>query len=170
MMRALLFLSLLCLPFFSFADDYFDCDVNHDGEVNIADVNRIIDAILKGPSVNPPSSDSEMFTVNGVSFTMIKVEGGTFVMGATEEQGAYSGYAKALPIHHVNLSGYSIGQTEVTQELWIAVMGSNPSHFGSGYSNNLQRPVEMVSWNDCQTFINRLNELTGRQFHLPTEE
>ena len=57
-----------------------------------------------------------------------------------------------------------MGETEVTQELWQAVMGSNPSYFiGS------QRPVEQVSWNDCQEFIEKLNTLTGEKFRLPTE-
>lgn len=98
-------------------------------------------------------------TVNGISFNMIKVEGGTFQMGG---DGEYDG----KPIHQVTLTNdYYIGETEVTQELWTAVMGSNPSYFTS--SNQL--PVEYVSWNDCQTFITKLNALTGRSFRLPTE-
>ena len=102
--------------------------------------------------------------VNGVSFTMIAVEGGTFQMGATSEQGSDAG-SDEYPVHSVTLSDYYIGETEVTQELWEAVMGSNPSYF----SGNPQRPVEKVSWNDCQEFITRLNELTGKNFRLPTE-
>ena len=66
--------------------------------------------------------------------------------------------------HNVTLSSYYIGQTEVTQELWKAVMGSNPSYFKG---DNL--PVEQVNWDDCQRFITKLNILTGRQFRLPTE-
>ena len=75
------------------------------------------------------------------------------------------------PAHEVTLSSYSIGQTEVTQALWVAVMGSNPSYFTSanGYTDDLNRPVECVSWDDCQTFIHKLNQITGRQFRLPTE-
>jgi formylglycine-generating enzyme required for sulfatase activity len=65
----------------------------------------------------------------------------------------------------VTLSSYGIGQTEVTQALWQAVMGNNPS----GFTGDLQRPVECVSWYDCQTFISKLNELTGKTFRLPTE-
>ena len=65
----------------------------------------------------------------------------------------------------MTLSDYYIGETEVTQELWAAVMGSNPSRF----PGNMQRPVERVSWEDCQTFIQKLNELTGANFRLPTE-
>ena len=103
------------------------------------------------------------FDVNGVSFDMIKVEGGTFTMGATSEQGD-DAYSDEKPAHQVTLSNYMIGKTEVTQELWQAVMGSNPSY----YSGN-DLPVEQVSWNDCQEFIEKLNSLTGLNFRLPTE-
>ena len=103
-------------------------------------------------------------TVNGVSFKMVKVFGGTFQMGATSEQGGDSD-SDERPVHYVSLSDYWIGETEVTQALWQAVMGSNPSEF----TGDSQRPVENVSWNDCQTFIQTLNELTGMSFRLPTE-
>ena len=108
------------------------------------------------------SAKEETFTVNGVSFTMVRVEGGTFRMGATSEQQKPRDNEK--PVHSVTLSSYSIGQTEVTQALWKAVMGSNPSYFKG---DNL--PVENVSWNDCRTFIRKLNALTGRTFRFPTE-
>ena len=98
----------------------------------------------------------KVYTVNGVSFKMIAVKGGTFQMGSDDGYNA---------VHQVTLSDYYIGETEVTQELWNAVMGSNPSYF----YGNMQRPVETVSWNDCHTFISRLNELTGETFRLPTE-
>ncbi len=110
-----------------------------------------------------PVSD-RTFTVNDVSFTMVAVEGGTFTMGATPEQGS-DAESNEKPAHQVTLSGYSIGQTEVTQALWVAVMGSNPSQF----TGDLQRPVEWVSWEDCQSFIAKLNQLTGQNFRLPTE-
>ncbi len=102
-------------------------------------------------------------TVNGVSFTMIFVKGGTFQMGATSEQGS-DAQSDEKPAHSVTLSNFYIGETEVTQALWQAVMGENPSNWKG---SNL--PVEMVSWNDCQTFITKLNQLTGRRFRLPTE-
>ena len=76
------------------------------------------------------------FTVNGVSFTMVAVEGGTFMMGATAEQGD-DAYDCAKPAHCVTLDSFSIGQTEVTQELWLAVMGSNPS-----WSNGCRREYD----------------------------
>ena len=106
---------------------------------------------------------NQTFTVNGVQFTMVAVEGGTFTMGATSEQGSDVWDFEKLA-HQVTLSDYYIGQTEVTQALWKAVMGSNPSR---RVGDNL--PVENVSWNDCQAFIQKLNQLTGKQFCLPTE-
>ena len=106
---------------------------------------------------------NQIFTVNGVSFTMIAVEGGTFPMGATSEQGSDAD-SDEKPVHSVTLSDYYIGETEVTQELWTAVMGNNPSYYKG---NN--KPVEQVSWNDCQEFVKKLNQLTGKNFRLPTE-
>ena len=108
-------------------------------------------------------SNAERFTVDGVTFTMVAVQGGTFTMGATSEQGSDAGSSER-PAHRVTLSNYYIGQTEVTQALWQAVMGRNPSKWKG---SNL--PVEQVSWNDCQQFITKLNQLTGRKFRLPTE-
>lgn len=106
---------------------------------------------------------NQTFTVNGVQFTMVAVGGGTFTMGATSEQGS-DAMEDEKPAHEVTLSGYYIGQTEVTQALWEAVMGSNPS-----YRRGDNLPVERVSWDDCQVFIQKLNQLTGKQFRLPTE-
>lgn len=105
----------------------------------------------------------ETITVNGVSFNMVRVVGGTFKMGATLEQGSDT-ESNEKPAHQVTLSTYSIGETEVTQALWHAVMGSNPANIKGEL-----RPVERVSWEDCQIFIQKLNQLTGRQFRLPTE-
>lgn len=106
--------------------------------------------------------DSETFTVNGVSFDMVGIKGGAFWMGASEEDN--DAYALERPKHLVTVSSFAIGQTEVTQELWEAVMGSNPStHKGDKF------PVEYVSWDDCQGFIEKLNQLTGRNFRMPTE-
>jgi len=113
-----------------------------------------------------PDTIPGLYTVNGVSFQMVEVEGGTFNMGV-EEAAVYAGEANIdeLPAHEVTVSSFAIGETEVTQELWQAVMGANPSNF----ADDLQHPVEQVSWEDCQEFIARLNELTGKNFRLPTE-
>ncbi len=103
------------------------------------------------------------FTVGGVTFKMIKVEHGTFTMGATPEMEDPDGDEN--PAHKVTLTkDYYIAETQVTQALWQAVMGSNPSSF-KGDMN----PVEEVSWNDCQEFIKKLNQMTGKNFRLPTE-
>ena len=105
----------------------------------------------------------QTFTVDGVEFNMVFVEGGTFIMGATEDQGSEV-ESDELPTHQVTLSDYYIGETEVTQALWKAVMGSNPSEFKG---DNL--PVEEVSYEDVKTFITKLNQKTGKTFRLPTE-
>ena len=111
--------------------------------------------------VNPP--EVRTYYANGVSFQMVGVEGGTFTMGATAEQGS-DAYEWEKPTHQVTLFSYSIGKTEVTQALWQAVMGTNPSRFKG---TNL--PVERVSWEDCQIFIRKLNAITGKNFRLPSE-
>ena len=116
------------------------------------------------PVDEPVDGDVVTYYVNSVPFNMVYVKGGTFWMGATDEQ-AEDYQSNETPVNRVHLSSYYIGQTEVTQALWHEVMGTNPSKF----SGNLQRPVEQVSWNDCQTFLSRLNELTGKNFRLLTE-
>ena len=94
---------------------------------------------------------------------MVRVDGGTFTMGATKEQDSDI-YDDEKPSHQVTLSSFSIGKYEVTQEEWETVMGSNPSKF-----KGAKRPVENVSWEDCQEFLRKLNQLTGKRFRLPTE-
>ena len=151
-------------------------DVNSDGSITSVDITIIYNIILGGGEpVNPPAPVTE-YTVNGVTFKMVEVEGGTFMMGVDQQVGY------AYPAHEVTLSTYSIGQTEVTQELWVAVMGSNPSYFNE-YGNadlhsnhnswdagiNLQRPVDYVNYGDCLAFCAKLNEMTGLNFRIPTE-
>ena len=104
-----------------------------------------------------------LFTANGVTFKMIAVQGGTYTMGAADNDP--EAYECEKPAHKETVSDFMIGETPVTQDLWQAVMGSNPSNF----KGNMQRPVEQVSWNDCQTFIRKLNQLTGQNFRLPSE-
>ena len=101
---------------------------------------------------------NEIINVNGVRFTMVYVEGGTFQMGSDS-------YKRERPRHTVTVDDFYIGETEVTQELWLAVMGGkNPSkHIG------MNLPVQKVSYNDCLEFIEKLRALTNRSFRLPTE-
>ena len=111
-----------------------------------------------------PESKNRLVRVGNVQFEMVYVEGGTFRMGATEEQGE-DAWDYERPVHRVTLSSYLIGKHEVTQALWEEVMGSNPSYD----KQDGDYPVESVSWNDCQEFIEKLNDRTGMKFRLPTE-
>jgi len=105
----------------------------------------------------------ETFTVGGVSFQMLPVEGGTFTMGGTEQKSQVI-REDELPLHEVTLDHFKMGRLEVTQALWEAVMGSVPyGNQGPDY------PVGNVSWYDAQAFIRQLNAMTGRKFRLPTE-
>ena len=112
-------------------------------------------------TVTSPSTQGGLsITVNGVSFVMKEVEGGSFSMGSND-----AGYKWENPVHNVTVRSFYMGETEVTQGLWKAVMGYNPSHF---IGDNL--PVENVSYNDIvDEFLPKLNQLTGRNFRLPTE-
>lgn len=145
--------------------EYLLCDVNNDSEVNIADINTDLDVIL-----NPEKYilNVETFVANGVPFNMIYVEGGTFTMGSND---AHISYYPEYPAHEVTVFSFQMGETEVTQELWEAVMGYNPSEYSkeNGYFDAPDYPVENVSWDECQEFLNKLNELTGKNFRLPTE-
>ena len=96
---------------------------------------------------------------------MVFVQGGTFTMGCTDEQGNDCSDIEK-PAHQVTLSDYYIGKYEVTQGLWKKIMGKNPSYFTNCGDDC---PVEKVSWEDCQEFINKLNQLTGKSYRLPTE-
>jgi formylglycine-generating enzyme required for sulfatase activity len=94
----------------------------------------------------------------------VKVEGGTFTMGDNllgEKYNSQNHYTE----HEVELSDFYIQKTEVTQELWQAVMGSNPSENKEWKDN----PVTHVSWDDAQSFIQKLNKVTGKKYRLPTE-
>jgi len=102
-------------------------------------------------------------TVKNPDFEMIEVKGGTITMGCTPEQGGDCRDAEK-PAHQIQISDFFIGKYEVTQAEWKAVMGDNPAHYKG---DNL--PVELVSWNDVQEFIGKLNALTGIPYRLPTE-
>ena len=123
-------------------------------------------ASLSGVLATHTSSSGNTITIpvkDGISIDMVRVEAGTFTMGATPEMKKPYNYEK--PPHSVTLTNdYYIGKYEVTQALWKAVMGNNPSNFKG---DNL--PVEMVSWDNCQEFISKLNRITGKTFRLPTE-
>ena len=107
-----------------------------------------------GNNPNDPTT-----VINGIE--MVVVNGGTFTMGSDD--------AEALdterPAHSVTVSDYFIGKYEVTQALWVAVMGSNPS----GFRGDDNLPVENISWNMAMEFITKLNAITGKRYRMPTE-
>ena len=141
--------------------------VNQQQSENQQSSNTYVASSSNNPS-GSPSVASGSYTIfipvkDGISIEMVKVEAGTFMMGATSEMKDSYGWEK--PVHQVTLTNdYYMGKYEVTQALWEAVMGSNPSYFKG---DNL--PVENMSWKDCQRFISKLNSMTGRKFRLPTE-
>ena len=158
MKKILFFLSLMMVAFFT-ANAQLKDDVNDDGVVDLSDATTLIDHVLNG--VN--NGSSHIFIANNVLIEMVRVEGGTFTMGATAEQ-ASDAFSDELPTHKVTLSPFLIGKYEVSQTLWLAVMGENPS-----VNTGINLPVDNVTWNECQTFITKLNELTGKNFRLLTE-
>ncbi len=169
--KSFFLLAMLLVAFAGNAQTGKDLDLNDDGAVDLSDVSILINYILNPPEPEP--SGNQTFTANGVSFEMIAVEGGTFTMGATEEQGSDASDGEK-PAHQVTLSSYMIGKTEVTQELWEAVMGKSLSQIASELGNStrgvgINYPMYYVSWEDCQEFITKLNALTGKTFRLPTE-
>ena len=137
---------MLAIPFSTAADDFLRGDCNEDGKVSITDVTCLINYLLSGSwDVTPddPQSETVTYVLNGIEINMVHVEGGTFTMGAsgTDTEAADDEF----PAHIVTLSDYYICTTEVTQQLWRAVMSSNPSN----HTGNPLCPVERVSWNDC---------------------
>ena len=144
-------------------------DVNADGKVSINDVTALIDYLLTGEwtwAYTAPEipADAEVFTVNGVTFAMNFVEGADDINPRTGFRGdSYGG------VPYVSIRDFYMGQTEVTHELWSAVMGTPiQGSWAVPYEPSPWHPVESVSAEDIEEFISRLNELTGREFHLPT--
>ena len=117
--------------------------------------NNVVDIVA---TMAEHKDETYVETAKGINLKMVYVEGGTFAMGSN------SGESDEKPVHNVTLDSYYIGETEITQAQWRAVMGSNPS----GYTGD-NRPVENVSWHDAQEFCKKLSELTGKRYVLPTE-
>ena len=128
---------------------------------------KILFFILFCIIVQSCNSDYIEYEVNGVKFRMLEIEGGLFLMGNTKGQGFEDVDGHCYP-HKVRIDNYFIGETEVSQKLWIAVMDNNPSYFKN--ENVYDNPVESVSWNDVQVFIKKLNDITNGNFRLPSEE
>ena len=141
-------------------NDEPDCRADNVGLRLVLDAERT--SVTSSTTVTTTTSNAKL-NLKNLTSNMVYVSGGTFTMGATSEQGS-DAYDDEKPTHSVSLSDFYICKYEVTQDLWEEVMGSNPSNWKG---DNL--PVESVSWDDCQTFIRKLNALTGKNFRLPTE-
>lgn len=124
---------------------------------------RDIDSALIAFRVEVDDGSIEVCVSDTICFRMMPVVGGVFRMGCVRTSNHYD-YDSELPVHDVTVSDFYMAQHEVTQRLWKAVMGENPSYW---VSDSL--PVEQVSWNDAQLFIARLSQMTGMRFRLPTE-
>lgn len=138
-------------------------NMNHYGIIEIKGANMTKTITVE----QDKNQKAATITVNGVSFNMVPVEGGTFQMGGND-------WFNNGPIHAVTVSSFSIGETEVTQALWFAVMGQKPTSNSTykwekyyGLGDNC--PAYLISWDDCQEFIVKLNQKTGMNFRLPTE-
>lgn len=149
-----------------------------DGERVVYPYEQIDSIVTYNYDETPPVSgfdgEKKVITVNGVSFAMIRIEGGTFSMGATPEQSnGYTTGKNETPVHTVTVSSFYMGETEVTQALWYAVMGYKPTSDGPYWSFNDglgdYYPAYNISYDDIQEFITKLNSITGMNFRMPTE-
>ncbi|MBE8993629.1 formylglycine-generating enzyme family protein [Microcystis aeruginosa] len=115
-----------------------------------------------GDSPIPQTSFTENLP-NGITLEMVNLPAGEFLMGSPDSDPDARSYEK--PPHQVNVNSFAIGKYPVTQAQYQAVMGTNPSYF----PNNPQNPVEKVSWDDAQAFCQKLSQITGKTYRLPTE-
>lgn len=121
-------------------------------------------ALRRTGSLSIPLKVEGSFSLKGISYEMKDIPGGVFQMGSTEKRSKDNTMSYESPVHSVSLRPYKIGVTEVSQALWKAVMGSNPS-----LRQGDDLPVENVSWYEVQEFIEKLNAESGMHFRLPTE-
>ena len=98
---------------------------------------------------------------NGVTLEMVSLPAGQFNMGSSERD-------NEKPQHQVKVNSFAIGKYPITQAQYQAVMGNNPSHFKNWFKNNPQNPVENVSWDDAKAFCQKLSQITGKNYRLPT--
>lgn len=148
----------------SFAIIVITCAQSHTIYIYKGGVKTEISGVDSVAFVNDKQKTDYGEIINNLIANMVNVEGGTFTMGATSEQGTGLESDEA-PTHQVTLSSFQISKYEVTQREWEEVMGSNPSRFNT----SAMLPVESVSWDDCKKFISKLNAITGQNFRLPTE-
>ena len=117
-------------------------------------------------SPSPPPAKLTLFTEKlpkGITLEMVGLPAGQFLMGSPDSDPYAENHEK--PPHQVKVNSFAIGKYPITQAQYQAVMGNNPSHF----KNNPQNPVEQVSWDDAQAFCQKLSQITGKTYRLPTE-
>ncbi|MDJ0527717.1 MAG: SUMF1/EgtB/PvdO family nonheme iron enzyme, partial [Microcystis sp. M53600_WE12] len=121
------------------------------------------------PSPRPLAPPFTENLPNGVTLKMVSLPAGKFLMGSPDSDLDAESYEK--PQHLVQVNSFAIGKYPITQAQYQAVMGTNPSFFKNNYffKNNPQNPVENVSWNDAQAFCQKLSQITGKTYRLPTE-
>ena len=156
-----------------------NCDANGDGRVDIDDLNLVINALLGITPVEPGVTPvDEEFTVGGVTFKLIYVEGGTFQMGGRDLTPIGGFNTKSnLPGHQVTVSSFKIMETECIQALYYALMPTNcdieseDEYYYDAWKKwrNDALPADCVKWDNAVLFAQKLSELTGRTFRLPTE-
>ncbi|MBE8996146.1 SUMF1/EgtB/PvdO family nonheme iron enzyme [Microcystis aeruginosa] len=118
----------------------------------------------------PPPAKLTLFTENlpkGITLEMVSLPAGQFLMGSPDSDP--DAYQNEKPPHQVQVNSFAIGKYPVTQAQYQAVMGKNPSRFKNWFKNNPQNPVENVNWNDAQAFCQKLSQITGKTYRLPTE-
>lgn len=141
-------------------EGYYD----YEASVDVAEGKIVVIEESLAKSCDIQRTDERIdITMKGITFSLIKVVGGSFQMGGTPEQDKAT--TDEFPIHKVTLSDYYIGETKVTNELWAAIMGTSPSIIFS----QPDQPVNNVTWYECQKFVNRMSSLTGLHISLPTE-
>ncbi|MCL2936882.1 MAG: bifunctional serine/threonine-protein kinase/formylglycine-generating enzyme family protein [Trichodesmium sp. MAG_R02] len=119
----------------------------------------------RGEIISRPQGQAELMTENignGVSLEMVKIPGGRFLMGSPETEAERR--SSEGPQHYVDVPEFFMGKYAVTQGQWEAVMGNNPSRF-----KGASRPVEKVSWYDATKFCQKLSQITGKKYSLPSE-
>lgn len=147
-----------------------------DKEERLAEIKRLAasgdNEVQRGLESQRKAGDRKVLTVDGIDYAFCWCPAGEFMMGSPEDETNRNADEKQ---HKVTLKGFWLLETEVTQEMWQSVMGNNPSYFQKGVfvqednTYNMQRPVENVSWEDCQKFCQELSKKLNRKIQLPTE-
>ncbi len=145
--------------------------------ISILLINHIISDNNKNTATENKNKIITYDFIGNAKYPMVKVEGGKFTMGDTRNIAEEDKEEEYLA-HSVYVDDFYIGQFEVSQELWYDIMGDNPSEYqpthddsGKEYSKQEKGkfPIENITYNEVQDFINKLNKSTGKQFSLPTE-